>query len=94
MRHKPRLDANQRAIVRDLRKIGCKVESTASLGEGRPDIIVGYRGELYWFEIKNPNQPPSKRELTPDERRFHWEWEGYIDVIETFEDAMRVMGIN
>lgn len=93
MRNKPRLDENQNAIVKALRKIGVKVESTASLGNGRPDFIAANRGKIYWFEVKNPDMPPSKRELTKDEQRFHWEWEGYIDVIESLDDALSIMGI-
>ena len=64
---------------------------TSDLGSGYPDILVGWRGMNFWFECKDPNQPPSKRKLTDDEKDFHLAWSGQIAVIETVEDALDVM---
>jgi len=78
-------------MVADLRKIGATVKSTASLGDGFGDIVVGYRGFNYIFEIKDPDKVPSKRKLTPDEVWFHAEWRGQIDIILTLKDALDIM---
>lgn len=92
-----KVDKNQALIVRDLRKLGATVRSTADLGKGAPDIMVCWGrqpGRNYLFEIKDPMQPPSKRKLTPAEVEWHKEWRaggGQVDVILTTEDALRVM---
>lgn len=45
VRHK-RIDTNQPQIVKELRALGYSVELD------HDDILVGYRGKTYWFEIK------------------------------------------
>ena len=86
-----RIDDNQPAIVKALRDIGASVQSLADLGSGCPDILVGYRGKNYTFEIKDWKQPPSKRRLTPHEKRWHQLWGGQVCVIETFDDALKII---
>jgi hypothetical protein len=87
-----RVDNNQPEIVRQLREIGATVDPCYSqIGSGRPDIIVGYHGINFLFEIKDPAQPPSKRRLTPEEGIWHAEWTGQVAVIETVDDALKIM---
>lgn len=86
-----RVDANQSLIVKDLRRIGASVQSLADLGKGVPDIAVGYRGQNFFFEIKDWRQPPSKRRLTPDEKKWHQSWQGQVHVIETFNEALKII---
>lgn len=92
MRLRGRTDANQEKIVRELRKAGCSVLVLSSQGNGCPDVLVGFRGVNYLFEVKDPNQPPSKRKLTPDEKQFHDSWSGQSFVIQVTGDALEVMG--
>lgn len=88
MRKRAKPDGNQEGIVKALRKIpGVSVAVTSALGDGFPDIIVGYKKRNYAFEIKDPSQPPSKRRLTPDEVEWHKNWHGHIQVIETVEQV-------
>ena len=92
MKLKGRIDSNQNEIVTHLRKIpGVSVYSTANLGCGFPDIIVGYQGLNYLFEIKDPSKPPSKRKLTVDEEEFHLKWNGHVEVIETVEEIIEIL---
>ena len=94
MRTAARVDANQSEIVKSLRSIpNCKVAITSQLGDGFPDIVVGWQGANYLMEIKDGNKPPSKRKLTPAEKKFHDQWAGQIDVVECIEDCWAVMGI-
>lgn len=86
-----RIDANQSSIVRALREIGASVQSLADLGKGVPDIAVGYRGKNFLFEIKDWKQPPSKRKLTPDEKKWHETWNGQVHVVETFDEALKII---
>lgn len=89
MRMRGKVDANQSRIVKELRQAGCSVAMTSNLGGGFPDILVGWRGVNVLAEIKDPNQPPSKRRLTPDEQEFHAAWKGQKCVIETAEDILK-----
>lgn len=48
-RRKAKVDANQNEIVKQLRAVpGMSVEV------GHDDILVGYRGRNFWYEIKSP----------------------------------------
>ena len=63
------------------------------LGKGIPDIFVGFRGENYLFEIKDGSKPPSKRTLTPDEEKWHAEWNGKVVVVNNIEEVIDALGI-
>jgi hypothetical protein len=93
MRRAARVDDNQAKIVEGLRGLGATVRSTAAIGEGFPDIAVGFRGKNWFFEIKDGSKPPSGRKLTEFEVLFHDDWRGQADVIESLDDALRVMGV-
>jgi len=89
------VDANQGAIVKVLREIpGVTVALLSQVGAGVPDLLVGYRGRNYLWEIKDPNKPPSKRRLTIAQERFHAEWRGQIGVAETFGEILESMKID
>ena len=94
MRLRGRTDANQSQIVRDLRKMGATVYPTSNLGSGFPDILVGWRGANWLFEVKDSNQPPSKQRLTDDEKDFHLAWDGQVAVITSAEGAMDIMTLS
>ena len=92
MRKYARTDANQAEIVGFLRAIpGVTVLSLAPVGNGCPDILVGYKKQNWLFELKDPNKPPSARKLTKDQETFHAAWNGQIDVAETFGEILNVM---
>ena len=93
MKHRPRLDSNQPAIVAGLRKAGCSVQSLASIGKGCPDILAGSQSQNYLFEIKDPSKPRSKQKLTDDEQMWHIGWLGEVRVIHTLDEALRIMGL-
>ena len=86
-----RIDLNQKSIVDGLRACGVSVQSLAALGKGVPDILCGHRGRNLVFEVKNPLQPPSKRKLTFAEEEWHDSWRGQVAVIETLEDALKIL---
>lgn len=93
MRRAARIDENQPAIVKALRDAGALVYSTAQLGHGFPDAIVGYRKKLTLLEIKDGRKNKSSRKLTDDEERFHKTWEGYVTVVEDENQALRAIGL-
>lgn len=84
-------DRNHSSIVRDLRGIGASVQSLASIGKGCPDILVGFRGRNFVFEIKDPEQPPSRRNLTRDELNWHEGWRGQVKIVETFSQILEII---
>ena len=76
MRHLARIDGNQRAVVDALRSIGATVVSLATIGNGCPDLLVGYHGRTTLLEVKDGAKPPSARLLTVDEVAFFASWRG------------------
>jgi len=80
-----RVDANQPAIVAELRQMGYRVAVISDLGRGLPDIIVGGHGLVFLCEVKNPEE---KWSLTPSEREFHELWSGMVHIVETTEDIL------
>lgn len=88
VRRAAKIDGNQGKIVDGLRAFGASVHIGSAIGQGFPDVIVGYGGRTYLFEIKDPAKPKSKRKLTDDQVRFRDSWKGHYAVIETVEQAI------
>jgi hypothetical protein len=81
-----RTDSNQAVIVKALRQFGASVKDIHTIG-GSFDILVGYFGKDYKFEIKSPGG-----RLTKDEVEFHKSWRGSpVYVIHTFEEAIEII---
>ena len=84
MRRNARIDENQPQIVKELRKIpGFSVAITSNLGDGYPDISVGFLGITGLYEIKDPAKPPSAQKLTDKEQTFHDTWFGHVKTVRT-----------
>lgn len=95
MRYKARVDSNQREIVEVLRQQGCSVLPLHQIGKGCPDLLVGYEGKNFLLEVKDGNKPPSQQKLTPDEQKFHQEWQGEVATVDSPESAIAlVFGLN
>ena len=93
MRRAARTDANHARVVKALLDAGAFCQSLAAVGVGCPDILVGFRGETFLIEVKNPEAPPSDRVLTDAQKKFHRLWRGRpIAVVETPDEALRVIG--
>lgn len=92
MRRAAHTDANQGEIVDALRAAGASVEpKLARLGEGVPDLLVGIRGVTTVFEVKDGAKVPSKRKLTDDEKEWHDAWRGSKHVVESVEQALKIL---
>lgn len=91
MRRRARIDANQPAIVKALRESGATVLHLHAVGQGCPDICVGWKGANFLFEIKDPMKPPNQRKLSDDERAMHAAWTGQVCVIENAAEAFAVL---
>jgi len=92
MRTYARIDANQPLLVDLFQRAGAMVQSLAAMGNGVPDLLVGYNGTLVLVEVKDGSKPPSARKLTPDERKWHERWAGYpVHVISNHEEALALL---
>lgn len=92
MRRAAKKDDNHANVVDALRQIpGCTVQDLAAVGNGCPDLLVGFRGRNLCLEIKDGSKPPSHRRLTPEQVVWHHEWRGQVVVVEDVEQAVRVV---
>ena len=93
MRRAAKIDANQEAVVSALRAAGASVQSLAAVGKGVPDLLCQYEGTFYLIEVKDGRKPPSKRQLTPDQVKWHEEWKcAFLGVVENPEQALKFIG--
>ena len=104
-RYAARVDENQPDIVKRLRALpGCSVTSLAKLGRGGPDLLVGYAGENYLFEILNPESRygRSKRPGSTDhnadskgtgirQRQWYEHWQGRVDLVASYEEILEII---
>lgn len=92
MRRAAKVDRNQAEIVQALRKVGASVQSLAAVGEGVPDLLVGWRGMNLLIEVKDGNKPPSGRKLTPDQEAWHDAWAGRpVFVVTCVDQAIDIL---
>jgi len=80
-------DANESHIFKALESIGCSVFRL----DVPCDLLCGYRGRTYLLEVKNPDQPKAARKKTKAQDKFFAEWNGQIDIVETAEQAIRIV---
>ena len=94
MRRRAKVDGNQARVVAALRQIpGVSVEpGLAQLGKGAPDLLVGYQGQTWPVELKDPAQIPSKRKLTEDEVRWAARWSGSYILATDAETILKQIG--
>src|SRR5690349_11436998 len=68
-RYAAKVDENQAPIVKALREIpGCVVKDLSRMGDGWPDLAVGYRGTNFYLEVKGKG-----KKLTDAQRNWHAE---------------------
>lgn len=88
-----RVDANQAAIVSALRHVGASVQPLHRVGEGCPDLLVGYMGRdgvrrNILMEVKDGSKSPSARRLNARQIRWHEDWRGVCVVVTSVDDAL------
>lgn len=81
-----RTDANQAEIVRALRQNGARVQDLHEVGHGCPDILVGFRGRNFLFEIKMPGE-----KLNEIENKWHSDWRGIAYIVYSADDALNIL---
>lgn len=93
MRRAAKVDGNHADLVAGLRACGAFVQSLATVGQGCVDVLCGFRGRWFVFEIKDPAQPLHKQKLTPDEVRWHQvaSLHAPVYVITTLDQAIQIL---
>lgn len=84
-------DDNAKEIIAALRAEGATVERWVGSGRqaGLPDIVCGYRGTTFLFEIKAAKGKPEASQET-----FHSKWKGGpIVTIRTVPEALAALGV-
>ena len=92
MRRAANVDSNQPEIVAALRAVGATVQPLHSVGQGCPDLAVGFRGITYMIEVKDGSRSPSHRALTEPQVKWHGGWKGHVAIAETVKDALTIIG--
>lgn len=87
MRKHGRVDSNQAEIVAALRAVGASVQTLANVGNGCPDLLVGFRGVNRLLEVKRPGG-----KLTEPELAWGVAWRGRAEIVESVDDALREIG--
>ena len=85
-----RTDDNQAEIIDALEKAGATVISLGKIGDGCPDILIGFRNINILAEIKNPQ---TKGRLNTKQEYWHKWWRGQRAVITTPEEGLSIIGI-
>lgn len=81
-------DSTQAAIVDALRKCGAFVQHITQVGNGAPDLLVGFRRRTFLLEVKGPKTP-----LDPRQVEWHASWRGLpVDVVRTPLEALQAVG--
>ena len=94
MRRAAKIDRGQRETVKALRQI-----PGVSVSVGHDDILIGYKGKTYWFELKAP-EAVSKRtgmiknsEITQSERLRLDTWTGHYSVVWDIAHILQEIGV-
>jgi hypothetical protein len=87
-------DSNHKEILDQCRQIPqLSAFSTHIIGKGFPDIVIGYNGLNYLFEIKDGTKTKSARKLTTHESSFFCNWKGQVNIIHNIDDILEVLQI-
>ena len=81
--HKGRTDLNHAQVINGLRQAGMAAHSIASVGDGVPDILVGFRGICVVLEVKRYKEEPNQKE-----KDFAARWPGPYAIVNTPEEAI------
>lgn len=96
MRRLVRVDASQREIVAELRRVGATVQQLTNVGGGCPDILVGWAGANYLLECKSPARRNKQGAVRPSEEMheaWHRIWRGQVATVWTPTEALQAIGV-
>jgi hypothetical protein len=77
-----KIDGNQNEIREFCHSCGASTFSIADAGDGKPDLIVYFRGKYQLWETKSRTG-----KLTPKQKKFHESWPGPIAIVKSVGEA-------
>lgn len=81
-------DGNQSDIITALRAVGATVQIITQVGNGCPDLLVGYRRRAFLLEVK-----ADKGALRPVQVGWHSTWRGPpVAIVRTPHEALEAIG--
>ena len=92
-RRAARVDSNHGAIKAAFAQLGCWTLDLSRVGSGCPDLLVMSQAtkRMLLVEVKDGEKVPSAQALTPDQVRFHREWQGAVRIVTSIDDAAKVV---
>ena len=88
MRFRAKVDRNHAEIVKALRAAGRRVLDLSRVGQGCPDILVGWGGHQVLMEIK-----ADKGKLTPQQEAFRASWPCPVVIVRSVGEALAATGV-
>jgi hypothetical protein len=91
---KDKIDKNQNDIVKTLRAI-----KGVAVDVGHDDILVGYKGNNFWFEIKTPDCVSKQTGLILEsakkdsQKRLEKEWRGHYRIVSNVDEILSDIGL-
>ena len=83
------VDKNQNEIIKAFEQCGCSVLNCARIGSGFPDLVVGFQGNNYLVEVKNPANSYGKKGLNSNQIEWANNWPSPVLVARTLDDVVR-----
>ena len=92
-RYAKRVDGNHREVVDGLRASlpEATVFDASGAGRGFPDLVVGWKGRNWLFEVKDGSRVPSRRRLTTAQQGWQLGWQGQVAIVHSAADILAVM---
>lgn len=88
MRRAAKVDNTQSAIVKALRDAGMTVQPLHTVGQGVPDLLVGWRQRFNMLLECKTGERECDRKLTKMEADWHATWNGPVAIVSTPEEAV------
>jgi Holliday junction resolvase len=90
MTYAKRVDLNHQEIVKTLRWLGATVFDASRMGQGFPDLVVGYNHQTVLVEIKSGEQ----KKFTQAQLKFMADWKGSaVTRINDVDGAIRLIKV-
>lgn len=88
-----RTDVNHVAIKLAFSHLGCSVADARLMGQGFPDLVIGYRGQNLLVEVKKPRGPRAKADDRKDTQKdFAATWKGQAPaIVRTIDDVQKLV---
>ena len=86
--YKKRVDENQKQIIHTFIALGASVLNLSRVGQGTPDLAIGYKGKTVFVEVKSFD----KAKYTEPQVKFMQNWRGgAVSRIDSVDAAIRLI---